>query len=221
MFLSQLEYRDKVTSTNWKRMQFDKQMNFISENAALPVELLQIIASLTAFGANLQNHQFANGIARITFQAAHQQFMWFCKSTQSDGDLLIDEEELYDDGDTLLMRRAFEEFTLADTEAGSIAVNQSMLAQHPELDVLQKLQHGFSRVCFLQPNDNTIDHTLTEILAAPHGTMILVDGSALSAPLNLSPAAQRSDIQLLTVNCTGISNYTLVQKGKNISLTQG
>lgn len=220
MFLLQLEYRDKPTATNWRRMQFDKQMNFISETATLPAELLRIIASLTAFGANLPNHQFANGIARMTFQAAHQQFMWFCKSTQSDGDLLIDEEELYDDGDTLLMRRAFEEFTLADTEAGSIAVNQSMLAQHPELDVLQKLQHGFSRVRFLQPKDDTIDTTLDEIRVAPHGTMVLIDGSALSAPLNLSVVAQRSDLQLLTVNCSGIPDYTLEQKGKTIALSQ-
>ena len=220
MFLLRLEYRDKPTATNWRRMQFDKQMNFISENAALPAELLRIIASLTAFGANAQNHHFANGIARMTFQAAHQQFMWFCKSTQSDNNLLIDEEELYDDGNTLLMRRAFEEFTLADTEAGSITIDQSMLAQHPELDVLQKLQHGFSRVRVLQPNNNTIDATLDEIRVAPHGTMILVDGSALLTPLDLSTVTQRSDIQLLTVNCTGIPDYKLEQKGKNIALLQ-
>jgi hypothetical protein len=32
--------------------------------------------------------------------------------------------------------------------------------------------------------------------------------------------AQRSDIQLLTVNCTGITDYTLERKGKNIALVQ-
>ena len=146
--------------------------------------------------------------------------MWFCKSTLQDGSLLIDEEELYDDGETLLMRRAFEEFTLADTAAGSIAVDQSMLAQHPELEVLQKLQLGFQRVLFLQPTDDTVTDALEQLHTAAHGTLVLVDAHRLSTPLNLSAYTKRSDIQLLTVNCTGIPDYTLERKGKNISLMQ-
>ena len=120
MFITQLEYREKTAAINWRRMQFEKQMNFVSEDGALPVQLLNIIASLVHFGSGKAEHQFINGIARVTFHAAHQQFMWFCKSTLQDDTFLIDEEELYDDGDTLLMRRAFEAFTLADTEAGTI-----------------------------------------------------------------------------------------------------
>ena len=220
MFLTQLEYRDKTTATNWRRMQFAKQMNFVSEEPELPHTLLNIIASLTAFGAHQDGPQFANGIARVTLQAAHQQFMWFCKSTLQDGSLLIDEEELYDDGETLLMRRAFEEFTLADTAAGRIAVDQSMLAQHPELEVLQKLQLGFQRVLFLQPTDDTVTDALEQLHTAAHGTLVLVDAHRLSTPLNLSAYTKRSDIQLLTVNCTGIPDYTLERKGKNISLMQ-
>ena len=126
MFITQLEYREKTAAINWRRMQFEKQMNFVSEDGALPVQLLNIIASLVHFGSGKAEHQFINGIARVTFHAVHQQFMWFCKSTLQD--------------DTLLMRRAFETFTLADTEAGTIAVDTSMLAQHQELEVLQKLQ---------------------------------------------------------------------------------
>lgn len=220
MFLTQLEYRDKTTATNWRRMQFAKQMNFVSEEPELPHTLLNIIASLTAFGAHQDGPQFANGIARVTLQAAHQQFMWFCKSTLQDGSLLIDEEELYDDGETLLMRRAFEEFTLADTAAGSIAVDQSMLAQHPELEVLQKLQLGFQRVLFLQPTDDTVTDALEQLHTAAHGTLVLMDAHRLSAPLNLSAYTKRSDIQLLTVNCTDIPDYALERKGKNISLMQ-
>ncbi|MBQ2369245.1 MAG: hypothetical protein IIW67_01400 [Peptococcaceae bacterium] len=220
MFITQLEYREKTTATNWRRMQFDRQMNFVSEDQALPVQLLDIIVSLAQFGAGNATHQFANGIARVTFHAAHQQFMWFCKSTLQDGALLIDEEELYDDGDTLLMRRAFEEFTLADTEAGQIAVSTSMLAQHPELAVLQKLQHGFACVLYLKPDDSAVENALEQIRSAAHGTLILLDGSLLSAPPDMAAFAQRSDIQLLTVNCTGIAEYTLERKGKNIALVQ-
>ena len=218
MFITQLEYREKTAAINWRRMQFEKQMNFVSEDGALPVQLLNIIASLVHFGSGKAEHQFINGIARVTLHAAHQQFMWFCKSTLQDDTLLIDEEELYDDGDTLLMRRAFEAFTLADTEAGNIAVDTSMLAQHQELEVLQKLQHGFSRLLYLKPDNTNQDEALAQVRSVQHGTLILLDGSALSAPLDISEAAQRNDIQLLTVNCTGIPNHTLERKGKAIAL---
>lgn len=220
MFITQLEYREKTAAINWRRMQFEKQMNFVSEDGALPVQLLNIIHALVQFGAGKANHQFTNGIARVTFHAAHQQFMWFCKSTLQDGALLIDEEELYDDGDTLLMRRAFEAFTLADTEAGNIVVDTSMLAQHQELEVLQKLQHGFTRVLYLKLDNTNQDEALAQVRSAQHGTLILLDGSALSASLDISEAAQRNDIQLLTVNCTGIPNHTLERKGKAIALVQ-
>ena len=220
MFITQLEYREKTTATNWRRMQFDKYMNFVSEDQTLPVQLLDLIASLTQFGAGKQAHQFANGIARVTFHAVHQQFMWFCKSTLQEDTLLIDEEELYDEGDTLLMRRAFEEFTLADTEAGTIDVSKSMLVQHQELEVLQKLQHGFGRVLYLKPDDSTVESAWEQMRNVAHGTLILLDGSLLFAPLDVTDLAQRSDIQLLTVNSTGIADYILERKGKNIALVQ-
>lgn len=220
MFLTQLEYRDKATATNWRRMQFEKQMNFVSEDPTVSVKLLQMIDSLIKFGTNAAGHSFADGIARLTFQAAHKQYMWFCKSSVREDALFIDEEELYDDGDTLLMRRAFEEFTLADTAAGTIAVDKSMLAQHQELEVLQKLQHGFTRVLYLKPDNSNQDEAPAQVRSAQHGTLILLDGSALSAPLDISEAAQRSDIQLLTVNCVGITEYHLERKGKTIALVQ-
>ena len=218
MFLTQLEYREKTTATNWRKMQFEKQMNFVSEDLALPSQLLQIIGSLADFGADHAGHQFANGIARLTFLAAHQQFMWFCKSTVQESNLLIDEEELYDSGDTLLMRRAFEEFTLADAEAGTIDVHRSMLVQHQELDVLQKLQHGFAQVRYVKAEADTTMTMLEELQAVPHGTMILLDASALADPVDVSALATRNDIQLLSVNAKGITSYTLERKGKNIAL---
>lgn len=220
MFLTQLEYRDKPTATNWRRMQFEKQMNFVSEDKALPVQLLNIIASLVHFGSGKAEHQFINGIARVTFHAAHQQFMWFCKSTLQDGALRIDEEELYDEGDTLLMRRAFEEFTFADAPAGTIAIDQSMLAQHPELEVLQKLQHGFQRTDYIRLDEQTLPDIEERLQNAPHGTLLLLDAGALSAPLDLSAVTLREDLQLLCTNCIGIPSFVLERKGNTISLKQ-
>ena len=179
MFITQLEYREKTTATNWRKIQFAKQMNFASEDAALPSQLLQMILSLAEFGANKEQHSFADGIARVRFQAAHQEYMWFCKSTIQDEALLIDEEELYDSGDTLLMRRAFEEWTIDDKEAGTIPVNDTMLVQNPQMEILQKLQHGFQRVYYAKLADDTTAEIIEQLRALQHGTMVLLDGSAL------------------------------------------
>ena len=59
MFITQLEYREKPTATNWKRITFPKHVNLASEDAELPVRLLRIIAALPAFGRNEQQHAAA------------------------------------------------------------------------------------------------------------------------------------------------------------------
>lgn len=217
MFITRMEYREKATATNWKRIQFPLHANFVSDNAELSVRLLHIIAALPAFGANAQNHGFADAISRIVFQAAHSEYMWFAKSTLQDDNLLVDEEELYDKGDALLMRRAFGELTIGDAPAEELPVAESMLAQHPELDVLQKLQQAFQRVQVYQLTEENKDQALQQILTAPHGTLLLVDGSSLNAPLDLSAVSERNDIQVLTTNCTGLPEMTITQKGKMIS----
>lgn len=221
MFITQLEYREKPTATGWRRMTFPQHGNLTSDDAALPVRLLNIIAALPAFGRNDAQHHFADAISRMTFKAAHQQFMWFAKSTMQDGALLVDEEELYDSSDVMLMRRAFGEWTIGDEPNVNIPVSESMLAQHPEQEavseVLRKVQHGFSRMQHHVLNDDNAESVLAQVIDAQHGTLFLLDGSQLSAPLDVSAAAQRSDLQLITVNCTGIPNMTITQKGKMIS----
>ena len=221
MFIRQLEYREKPAAIGWRRITFPQHVNFISEDAALPQRLLNIIAALPAFGRNDAQHDFADAISRMTFQTAHQQFMWFAKSTLKDGELLVDEEELYDSGDVMLMRRAFGEmtiFTSADSgENEEMPVNESMLAQHPEMEVLQKLQNGFKLMQYHQLTDDNTEAILAQIMEAQHGTMILLDGSRLSSPLDVSAVAQRNDLQLITTGCTGIQEMTITQKGKMIS----
>ena len=221
MFIRQLEYREKPTATGWRRISFPQCVNLTAEDAALPVRLLTIIRSLPAFGRNEAQHGFADGISRLTFQSAHTQFMWFAKSTMQDGNLLVDEEELYDGGDVMLMRRAFGEMTIFTSaekgENSAIPVQESMLVQQAGLEVLQKLQNAFVRVQYHQLTDDNAQAVLAQIIEAQHGTLFLLDGSSLSSPLDVSKAAERSDIQLITINCTGIPDMTITQKGKMIS----
>ena len=217
MFITQLEYREKNTTTNWKRITFPLQVNLTSEDAQLPQRLLHIIASLPAFGSNQPNHGFADAISRMTFQAAHSEYMWFAKSTLQDDKLLVDEEELYNQDNTMLMRRAFGELTIGEAPTETIPVEQSMLAQHPELEVLQKLQKAFQRVQYYQPTDANQETLLQQMKEVPHGTLILLDGCQLSAPLDLSALTTRKDVQVLATGCTGLPTMAITKKGKMIS----
>ena len=63
MFLTQLEYREKPTATNWKRICFPQKVTLVSEDTQLPVHLLHIIAALPAFGRNQAQHGFADAIS--------------------------------------------------------------------------------------------------------------------------------------------------------------
>lgn len=221
MFLTQLEYREKPTATNWKRICFPQKVTLVSEDTQLPVHLLHIIAALPAFGRNQAQHGFADAISRMTFQAAHSEYMWFAKSTTQDGALLIDEEELYDQDSNMLMRRAFGKMTLFaslnDETNETIPVNESMLAQHPELEVLQKLQQAFQRVTYHKLTDDTAQQILSQLPKVQHGTLILLDGSQLSAPLDVSALAQRNDVQIIATGCSGLTEMTITKKGKMIS----
>ena len=120
----------------------------------------------------------------------------------------------------MLMRRAFGEmtvFTSADNgENEAIPVSESMLTQHPELEVLQKVQKGFALVQFHQLTDDNAQAVLAQITDAPHGTLVLLDGSQLSSPLDVS-AAKRSDLQIIAAGCTGLDEMAITKKGKMIS----
>lgn len=217
MFITQMEYREKSTATNWKRMQFPQHANLAAEDPALATRLLDHIAALVVFGRNENTHQFINAISRITLKAAHLEFMWFAKSTVQDGQFLVDEEELYAQDNTMLMRRAFAALTTADDQEKEIPVTESMLAQNIGSTVLDKLQNSLQRVQYYKPTDGTAVHIQQQILTADHGTLVLIDGSNLSAPLDLSPVTARRDIQVLGSHCTGLTELHLSQKGNMIS----
>ena len=168
--------------------------------------------------APIAHYRFAaDAISRMTFQAAHSEYMWFAKSTLQDDKLLVDEEELYNQDNTMLMRRAFGELTIGEAPTETIPVEQSMLAQHPELEVLQKLQKAFQRVQDYQPTDANQETLLQQMKEVPHGTLILLDGCQLSAPLDLSALTTRKDVQVLATDCTGLPTMTITKNGKMIS----
>ena len=216
MFITQLEYREKSAATNWRRIIFPLRANFTCDDAQLPVQLLQIIAALTSFGRGEAPSSFANAISRMTFRAAHNEYMWFAKSTTENQSFLVDEEELYDKDGAMLMRRAFDTLTVGDAPAEEISAQSSMLAQTHKLGVLLTLQQSFQRVQFLQLTEQNRQQVMELLTDAQHGTLFLLDGRSLSAPLDLS-AISRNDIQILTTGCSGLPPMQIIKKGKMIS----
>ena len=160
MFITQLEYREKSTATNWRRITFP----------LLPVQLLQIIFALTCFGRGEAQSKFANAISRMTFQAAHNEYLWFAKSTTENQSFLVDEEELYDKNGAMLMRRAFDTLTVGDAPAETLPVQSSMLTQTHKLGVLVTVQQSFQRVQFLQLTEHNRPQVMQFRTEAQHGT---------------------------------------------------
>ena len=216
MFITQLEYREKSTATNWRRITFPLRANFTCDDAQLPVQLLQIIFALTCFGRGEAQSKFANAIGRMTFQAAHNEYLWFAKSTTENQSFLVDEEELYDKNGSMLMRRAFDTLTIGDAPAETLPVQSSMLTQTHKLGVLVTLQQSFQRVQFLQLTEQNRQQVMQFLTDAQHGTLFLLDGSSLSTPLDLL-AISRNDIQILATGCSGLPPMQIIKKGKMIS----
>ncbi len=216
MFITQLEYREKSTATNWRRITFPLRANFTCDDAQLPVQLLQIIFALTCFGRGEAQSKFANAIGRMTFQAAHNEYLWFAKSTTENQSFLVDEEELYDKNGAMLMRRAFDTLTIGDAPAETLPVQSSMLTQTHKLGVLVTLQQSFQRVQFLQLTEQNRQQVMQFLTDAQHGTLFLLDGSSLSTPLDLL-AISRNDIQILATGCSGLPPMQIIKKGKMIS----
>ena len=216
MFITQLEYREKSTATNWRRITFPLRANFTCDDAQLPVQLLQIIFALTCFGRGEAQSKFANAIGRMTFQAAHNEYLWFAKSTTENQSFLVAEEELYDKNGAMLMRRAFDTLTIGDAPAETLPVQSSMLTQTHKLGVLVTLQQSFQRVQFLQLTEQNRQQVMQFLTDAQHGTLFLLDGSSLSTPLDLL-AISRNDIQILATGCSGLPPMQIIKKGKMIS----
>ena len=216
MFITQLEYREKSTATNWRRITFPLRANFTCDDAQLPVQLLQIIFALTCFGRGEAQSKFANAIGRMTFQAAHNEYLWFAKSTTENQSFLVDEEELHDKNGAMLMRRAFDTLTIGDAPAETLPVQSSMLTQTHKLGVLVTLQQSFQRVQFLQLTEQNRQQVMQFLTDAQHGTLFLLDGSSLSTPLDLL-AISRNDIQILATGCSGLPPMQIIKKGKMIS----
>lgn len=79
MFITQMEYREKSTATNWKRMQFPLHANLVAEDPALATRLLDHIAALAAFGRNENTHQFINAISRHYFESSSSGIYVVCQ----------------------------------------------------------------------------------------------------------------------------------------------
>lgn len=218
MYFNWIETRNKITGITWKKAEFDRYNLLSSDDSALPQALLQLIHGMQHFALNQQPEQYANTISRTSFRAAHEEFLWFAKSTANDQGFAIDEEELYDQQNNMLMRRGFGEMTIGDGPIQPLDQTQSMLYVQRELTAPAKILQAFSHIHYLQPTDATLGDALSQILQSAHGQVFLLDGSKLSVPVDLTAVlAQKPASQLFATNCSNPPTIVINAKGKMLT----
>lgn len=218
MYLNWLEIRHKKSGITWKKSPFQKVNILTAEDPVLPSKLLDLIEQLQQFALNQTPRQFANVICRTAFQAAHAEYLWYLKTTENEKGFFIDEEELYEAKNIMIMRRGFAEMTVGDGPVQNISLTESMLLQcQAELSVLSPIHKAFTNIMRYEPTDASLSEHFHKILAAPHGQLILLDGSRLSEPVDIAAILnQRQDLQLFITHCANPATIQISMKGKNI-----
>lgn len=231
MHINWLDYKNKKTGLTIKKITFQKVNLLTSEDPTASLALLDTLTQLRNFALGIDEGRFCDAITRINFQANHQEYLWFAKNTTSQGTIynqgnlshgtivLVDEEELYDQDNTMLMRRGFQEVTLSGypTQLPNINQEKSMLYLLNTTPVLEKVVKGFGHLYSYHPQDQEKLNTLELIKTHPHGAAVIIGGENLSEPWDITPLLQlRPDIQIFATNCIGAPTTSLTLKGKAI-----
>ena len=221
MRINWLELRNKKTGMTLKKVQFNT-VNCLSGESSEAISFI--------FDAVLGTSQFAQGktlpgfldvICRINFNANHREYLWYAKNSAGEqGETIVDEEELYDSDNQMLLRRSFQELSFAGFgELPAINLEKSMLYLFNSSEIPALITSAFSHISYHYPQPEQASALLDELKTLPHGMLVLLDGRALSQPLDLSPlVTARNDLQIIAANCTAADTVPLqvTLKGKMI-----
>ena len=221
MRINWLELRHKKTGMTLKKVQFNT-VNCLSGESSEAISFI--------FDAILGTSQFAQGstlpgfldvICRINFNANHREYLWYAKNTAGEqGETIVDEEELYDADNQMLLRRSFRELSYEGFgELPAINLEKSMLYLFNSSEIPALVTSAFSHVLYYRPEPGQAPALLDELKTLPHGMLVLLDGRALSHPLDISSlVTARDDLQIIAANCTAADTVPLqvTLKGKMI-----
>lgn len=223
MRINWIELRNKKTGMTLKKAQFDA-INCLSgeEVEAIPF-IFDAILGAAQFAQGEIGHGFSDVICRINFHANHHEYLWYAKNTTDEtGRIIVDEEELYDADNQMLLRRSFQECSYQGFEQlPAINLEKSMLYLFNASDTPAQITAAFSHVFYYRPHQETNDEILTQLKSLPHGMAVLLDGTYLAEPLDLSPlATARKDLQIIATHCLaeGSSPRLVDCKGKMIGV---
>lgn len=214
MYIKQLESRNKKTLFLLKQIKFEQINCLACEDISDGVYILNTLESLANFA--LGNHgDFTDNICRLSFHAAHKEYMWFNK-TDAKENFYIDEEEFYK-GDEMLMRRAESELTIYEYD--------NLPPINPAQSIFHILDTEDIRIC-RKAFENVYRYNVTQItddlIASignlPHGALVLLDASAAESPLELQPLLVREDVQLISVGFTYEQMRNVVKKSNALSI---
>lgn len=204
MQINWIELRNKKTGMTLKKTVFPKTACLSGDSTEAIAFIFAAIKGAASFAQGQTDDNFLNVICRINFSANHKEYLWYAKNTADDQNTtIVDEEELYDQNNQMLMRRSFKEMTYEGySELPNINLEKSMLYLFNTNDIPAEVIAAFSHIYYYAPTTETTNALLSELEQLPHGMAVLIDGTALTTPLDLTAIAMaRKDLQLITSNC--------------------
>lgn len=214
MKIAKMELRNKKSGFTIKPCEF-AQINILKaedQNDALAV--FESILTLKKFALGLEENANLDNISRLYFFANHHEYLWFAKTTADEnGQMLVDEEEIYNADNEIIATRGFAQAAIRGAELPEINVCRSLIDIFgiPEIEDIRK---GLTNIYALSIASSA---DLAKLNDLPHGALALVDGSGLNENVDLSGV--RSDVQILAVGSfTGGVEKTLTRKGQNIAI---
>lgn len=214
MKITKLELRNKKSGFTIKPCEFDRVNIFRAEDINDAVAVFESIIMLRDFALGLKQDNNLDNISRVYFYANHHEYLWFAKTTEQDGQMLVDEEEIYNADNEIIATRGFAKATIRDVEMPEINVKRSLVDIFGFAEVAD-IQKGMANIYELKAD--SLAQIAAEIDKLPHGALVLLDGRALTECVDLN--ALRTDVQILAMgDFTGGVEKTITRKKQCLSI---
>lgn len=214
MKISKMELRNKKSGFTIKPCSFEQVNILKSEDANDALAVLESILMLRKFALGLEKDADLDNISRLYFWANHHEYLWFAKTTlNGEGQMLVDEEEIYNADNEIIATRGFAQAAIKGSEVPDINVTRSLIDIFGISEV-EDIRKGMENIYFLRINSAAELEKLSEL---PHGALALLDGREAKESVDLS--AVRNDVQILAVgNFIGGTEKHLTRKGQSIAI---
>lgn len=214
MKITKLELRNKKSGFTIKPCEFERVNILKAEDINDATAIFDSILMLRDFALGMKQDNNLDNISRLYFYANHHEYLWFAKTTEQDGQMLVDEEEIYNADNEIIATRGFATATIKDVEMPKINVKRSLIDIFGFEEVVD-IQKGMANIYEIKIISAA--QLKAEIDKLPHGALVLLDGRELKESVDLSEL--RSDVQILAVgNFCGGAEKNITRKKQCLSI---